>query len=236
MMGYITTEKTPAQALEELKTVPGYGATDFVREVSCTRPFRWPGNVGEPELKVAVLDCGTKYNILRLLAERGCQVNVFPCSTSADELLKSEPDGILLSPGPGDPKLLDYIALNVKQLAGKKPIMGICLGCQMIAKAFGGDTFKLKFGHRGGNHPVKEFATGRVHITAQNHGYAVDPDSLKDGLEVSHMNLNDGTVEGLQHRHLPIFSIQYHSEASPGPLDSTYLFDRFVDMMKASRS
>jgi carbamoyl-phosphate synthase small subunit len=236
MMGYITTTATPAQALERLKSAPHYGATDFVREVTCPRPSPWPAGDSEPEFRVAVLDCGTKYNILRLLAERGCRVEVFPCTTSAGELLKSRPDGILLSPGPGDPKLLDYIALTVRQLAGEKPLMGICLGCQMIARAFGGDTFKLKFGHRGGNHPVKEFATGRVHITAQNHGYAVDPDTLRDGLEVSHINLNDGTVEGLRHHELPIFSIQYHSEASPGPLDSTYLFDRFVEMMRANRA
>ncbi len=147
-----------------------------------------------------------------------------------------DPDGILLSPGPGDPELLDYVVDNVKKLVDKKPIMGICLGCQVLARAFGGKTFKLKFGHRGGNHPVKEFATGRVHITAQNHGYAVDGDSLKDGLEVSHINLNDGTVEGLRHRELPIFAIQYHSEASPGPLDNTYLFENFINMIKSRNS
>ena len=143
-----------------------------------------------------------------------------------------KPDGILLSPGPGDPALLDYIVGTIKQLIGQKPIMGICLGNQLIARAFGAGTFKLKFGHRGGNHPVRELATGRIHITAQNHGYAVDPDTLKDGLEVTHINLNDGTVEGLRHRELPIFAIQYHSEASPGPLDSTYLFNEFLEMVK----
>ncbi len=146
-----------------------------------------------------------------------------------------KPDGILLSPGPGDPALLDYIVENVKKLVGKKPIMGICLGNQLIARAYGGRTFKLKFGHRGGNHPVRELATGRVHITAQNHGYAVDADSIGKELEVTHLNLNDGTVEGIRHKSLPIFAVQYHSEASPGPLDNTYLFRQFVEMMEANK-
>jgi len=170
-----------------------------------------------------------KYNILRMLRHRGCRVTAVPCTTSAEDIVSLEPDGILLSPGPGDPVLLDYIVKNVRKLADKKPIMGICLGCQLISRAFGGKTFKLKFGHRGGNHPVKEFTTGRVHITAQNHGYAADPATVSKELEVTHVNLNDGTVEGLRHRELPIFAIQYHSEASPGPLDNTYLFRQFVE-------
>jgi carbamoyl-phosphate synthase small subunit len=157
---------------------------------------------------------------------------VVPCTTSAEELLNLKPGGILLSPGPGNPELLDYLVAAIRQLVGKKPIMGICLGNQLIARAFGARTFKLKFGHRGGNHPVRELATGRIHITAQNHGYAVDADTLRDGLEVTHINLNDGTVEGLKHKELPIFAIQYHSEASPGPLDNTYLFNRFLEMVK----
>ena len=151
---------------------------------------------------------------------------IIPLTCSGDPCIRRPPHG------PGDPRLLPQIVKTVKDLVGKKPVMGICLGCQMIGMAFHGGIFKLKFGHRGGNHPVKELSTGRVYITAQNHGYAVDPDSLRDGLEVSHINLNDGTVEGLQHRELPLFSIQYHSEASPGPLDSVYLFDRFIDMMR----
>ena len=146
-----------------------------------------------------------------------------------------KPSGILFSPGPGDPELLNYIVDTVKQLAGKKPIMGICLGNQLIARAFGARTFKLKFGHRGGNHPVRDLETGRIHITAQNHGYAVDPDSLKGGLEVTQINLNDGTVEGLRHQELPIFCIQYHSEASPGPRDSGYIFNQFLEMVKESK-
>jgi carbamoyl-phosphate synthase small subunit len=237
MMGMITTDKTPEEALAALKQTPDYGETDFVLDVSTDKPYEWPAETGiVPRFNVVVLDCGLKYNILRLLAQSGCKVTVVPCTTPAEKILKMNPDGILLSPGPGDPELLDYVVGNVRKLVEKKPIMGICLGCQVLARAFGGKTFKLKFGHRGGNHPVKEYATGRVHITAQNHGYAVDADSLKDGLEVSHINLNDGTVEGLRHKELPIFAIQYHSEASPGPLDNTYLFDNFINMIKSRKT
>jgi carbamoyl-phosphate synthase small subunit len=235
MMGYLTSGLSLEEAVEQLKKSPDYGSTDFVQEVSCRQRYEWPLTVKEPEFSVVVLDYGTKFNILRLLSQRGCKVTVLPGNTPARDILALNPDGILLSPGPGDPRLLPQIVKTVKGLVGKKPIMGICLGCQMIGMAFNGGIFKLKFGHRGGNHPVKEFATGRVHITAQNHGYAVDPDSLKEGLEVSHINLNDGTVEGLRHKELPIFCIQYHSEASPGPLDNTYLFDRFIEMMRKDK-
>ncbi len=232
MMGMITISKTPQQALEELGRLPGYGTEDFVGQVTTAASYAWGPEAGiDTRYKIVVLDCGLKYNILRLLCQRGCSVTVVPCTTSADDILALRPDGILLSPGPGDPELLDYIVAHVRKLMGRKPVMGICLGNQLIARAFGGRTFKLKFGHRGGNHPVRDLSNGRIHITAQNHGYAVDPDSLKDGLEVTHINLNDGTVEGLRHRELPVFSIQYHSEASPGPLDNTYLFDRFIEMV-----
>ncbi len=233
MMGMITISKTPQQALEELGRLPGYGTEDFVGQVTTAASYAWGPEAGiDTRYKIVVLDCGLKYNILRLLCQRGCSVTVVPCTTSADDILALRPDGILLSPGPGDPELLDYIVAHVRKLMGRKPVMGICLGNQLIARAFGGRTFKLKFGHRGGNHPVRDLSNGRIHITAQNHGYAVDPDSLKDGLEVTHINLNDGTVEGLRHRELPVFSIQYHSEASPGPLDNTYLFDQFIRMME----
>ncbi len=235
MMGIITSNKTPQQALEELQKVPDYGSIDFVKEVTTPAPYQWHPQ-GLPSLyHIVVLDCGLKYNILRILNRLGCSTTAVPCTMSAAEILALKPDGILLSPGPGDPALLDYIVATIRQLIGKKPIMGICLGIQLIARAFGGDTFKLKFGHRGGNHPVRELATGRVYITAQNHGYAVVPDTLRDGLEVTHVNLNDDTVEGLKHKELPIFAIQYHSEASPGPWDSTYLFDRFIEMIKESK-
>ncbi|MFH1383034.1 MAG: glutamine-hydrolyzing carbamoyl-phosphate synthase small subunit [Chloroflexota bacterium] len=235
MMGLITTEKTPQQALEALKQVPDYGSIDFVRQVTTDTIYQWRSGSADAPYNVVLLDCGVKYNIMRLLSQLGCRVTAVPCTTSAEEIMHLQPDGILLSPGPGDPALLDYVVATIKQLVGKKPIMGICLGCQLIGKAFGARTFKLKFGHRGGNHPVRELATGRVHITAQNHGYAVNPDTLQNGLEITHINLNDGTVEGLRHRELPVFSIQYHSEASPGPLDNTYLFEKFIEMIKENR-
>ena len=233
MMGVISSTKTLQQALADIKKAPGYGTIDFVKQVTTDTPYQWhPEAAGN--YNIVVLDCGLKYNILRTLSRLGCRVTAVPCTTTAKEILKLKPDGILISPGPGNPDLLDYITDTVKELAGKKPMMGICLGNQLIARAFGGKNFKLKFGHRGSNHPVKDLKSGRVHITAQNHGYAVDPDSLKDGLEVSHLNLNDGTVEGLRHRQLPVFAIQYHSEASPGPLENTYLFEEFLEMVRGN--
>ena len=219
------------QASDRLAAAVSYGDTDLVSRVTTDHSYNW----NEPDdghlKKVLVSDYGVKYNIMRLLESRGCEVITFPASASAEELLGHGPDGILLSPGPGDPELLDYAVETAKGIVGRVPVFGICLGNQVLARTFGGSTFKLKFGHRGANHPVKDVRTGRAYITAQNHGYAVDGDSLPADVEVSHVSLNDGTVEGMRHRTLPVMSIQYHSEASPGPRDNEYVFDEFVAMM-----
>ncbi|MEW6142031.1 MAG: glutamine-hydrolyzing carbamoyl-phosphate synthase small subunit [Chloroflexota bacterium] len=235
MMGILTSELTLEEAKKELKSLPPYGKVDYVREVSTGSVYEWDGKAPGIGVNITVLDGGVKYNILRILRRLGCTVNVTPCNSLANEILKLNPDGIVLSPGPGDPALLDYMKDTARGLIGKKPVMGICLGHQILGHAFGASTFKLKFGHRGGNHPVRDLTTGRVHITTQNHGYAVDADTVKNGLEVSQINLNDGTVEGLRHRDLPVLSIQYHPEAAPGPQDNTYLFDRFVEMAKSQK-
>ncbi len=230
MMGAITAAE-PERALARLRDLPRYDGTDFVDEVSAPQPFDWSAP-DKPQRHIVVLDLGVKHNIMRILSGLGCRVTAVPCRTSADEILSLKPDGIVLSPGPGDPALLDYAVVTANGLLGRAPIFGICLGHQVLARAWGAKTFKLKFGHRGANHPVRETATGRVSITAQNHGYAVDPDALPSSVEVSHLHLNDGTCEGLRHRELPVFTIQYHSEASPGPHDSRYLFERFLELVE----
>ena len=229
------SELSSETALAQFRDIPKYGDVDFVKSVTTGEPYSWdePSDVPVSKSRILVADLGLKYNILRLLRSRGCEVMAVPATTSAEEMLALKPAGVVLSPGPGDPALLGYAANVVRGLIGRVPIMGICLGHQIVARALGGNTFKLKFGHRGANHPVKDMATGRVYITAQNHGYTVDADSLPTELEVTHININDGTVEGLRHRDLPILTIQYHSEASPGPRDNEYLFDRFLDMVES---
>ena len=233
MSGIISTDD-PSKSLKRLATLPNYDDLDLVSTVTTSEHYKWePGTETgrNSSYRILVNDVGLKYNVLRLLEQRGCEVIAIPANTSAEDMLALEPSGILFSPGPGDPRHLDYIVENVKKVLGKVPVMGICLGHQLIARALGANTYKLKFGHRGGNHPVKDMETGRIYITAQNHGYAVDGDSLPSGLDVSHVNLNDGTVEGLIHREIPLFTIQYHSEAAPGPKDNEYLFDKFIDLI-----
>ncbi|MGE5217227.1 MAG: carbamoyl phosphate synthase small subunit, partial [Chloroflexota bacterium] len=234
---------------------------DLVRNVTCAEAYEWneggwqldggyreregskltgrrrgKGSFSSPAYFVVAYDYGIKYNILRNLAEAGCRVRVVPAATPAEDVLALKPDGIFLSNGPGDPDAVPYAKENVEKLIGKKPIFGICLGHQIMGLALGGKTYKLKFGHHGGNQPVMDLTTRKVEITSQNHGFAVDADSLKGAVEVTHLNLNDNTVEGLAHRELPIFSVQYHPESSPGPHDANYLFTRFTDLMAKQKS
>ncbi|MBI5194354.1 MAG: glutamine-hydrolyzing carbamoyl-phosphate synthase small subunit [Nitrospirae bacterium] len=195
------------------------------------------GGQGEGELSfnVVVYDFGVKWNILRMLSQYGCDVTVVPASTTAEDVLSMNPDGILLSNGPGDPEAVTYSIENIRKLIGRKPIFGICLGHQILGLALGGKTYKLKFGHHGGNQPVMDLSTRKVEITAQNHNFAVDINSIGSDVELTHINLNDQTVEGMRHKRYPVFSVQYHPESSPGPHDSWYLFDRFREMMRGER-
>jgi len=238
MMGALVQAGSPEDALARLRESSRYGSVDLVPRVTAERPFAWPpaGVYAPPDAqplrhRVVVLDLGVKYNVMRSLRRFGCDVMAVPARTRAADILALHPDGVVLSPGPGDPALLDYAVETVKGLIGRVPVMGICLGHQVAGIALGARTYKLKFGHRGANHPVKDNDTGQVHITSQNHGYAVDAGGLPASVEVSHVHLNDGTVEGLRGRNEPLLTIQYHSEASPGPLDNMYLFQRFVEMM-----
>ncbi|MGD0765046.1 MAG: glutamine-hydrolyzing carbamoyl-phosphate synthase small subunit [Dehalococcoidia bacterium] len=236
MMGIMTRDESPDEALRRLREAPRYGDTDFVRRVSTGERYDWPDNGKPSKHHVVLMDLGVKYNIMRILSRKGAHVTVVPCLATAEDVLDLKPDGVVLSPGPGDPAHLDYVVRTLQGLVGRTPILGICLGHQALGAVFGASTFKLKFGHRGANQPVRDLTTGRIYITAQNHGYAVDPNGLRGGIEVSHISLNDETVEGLRHEELGIMSIQYHSEASPGPLDNTYFFDRFLDTVAERKS
>ena len=241
--GIISTRETDgARLAERARALPGLSGRDLVTEVSVEAPHGWTegpwdltrgyASAAPARFKVVAFDSGIKQNILRCLAGLGCNVEVMPADTTAAAVRERKPDGIFLSNGPGDPEAVPYLIETVRGLIGKTPIFGICLGNQILGLAFGGRTYKLKFGHHGGNHPVKDLTTGRVEITAQNHGFAVDPRSIeKAGLIETHVNLNDGTSEGMRHRELPIFSVQYHPEASPGPHDAHYLFRRFAELM-----
>jgi carbamoyl-phosphate synthase small subunit len=241
--GIISTEEPDgARLAERARALPGLIGRDLVTEVSVEAPHSWTegpwdlarGYTTPPASRFTVVafDSGIKQNILRCLAGLGCDVQVVPADTGAAAVLERKPHGIFLSNGPGDPEAVPYLVETVRRLVGKAPIFGICLGNQILGLALGGHTYKLKFGHHGANHPVKDLETGRVEITSQNHGFAIDPRSIeKLGLVETHVNLNDGTSEGMRHRELPIFSVQYHPEASPGPHDAHYLFRRFADLM-----
>ncbi len=231
-----------ASLARKLEHAPRIVGRDLVAEVSCEAPYEWTepafGDAAPrpAEFHAVVIDCGVKYNILRRLVSAGCRVTVVPAFAGVEDVLGMRPDGIVLSNGPGDPEPVTYVVETVRKLIGRKPIFGICLGQQILGLALGGRTYKLKFGHHGGNHPVKDTSTGRIAITTQNHGFNVDMDSIAHpGTRPTHVNLYDGTTEGLENQGMEFFSVQYHPEASPGPHDAAYLFTRFTDMMGAHR-
>lgn len=254
MRACLTTELDEDGAVEAAKSSPPMEGMDYVREVSTPKSFTWneesrawtipnvsTGQEGTYQdlaparHRLVAYDFGVKFNILRQLRQNGFEVEVVNSRTSAEDVLASNPDGIFLSNGPGDPAALDYIHAEIRKLIGRKPIFGICLGHQILSHAFGGKTFKLKFGHRGGNQPVKDLRTGKVSITSQNHGFATDAESLPAHVEVTHLNLNDDTVEGIRSTQDPVFSVQYHPEAAPGPHDASYFFREFADLIDASK-
>jgi carbamoyl-phosphate synthase small subunit len=255
MRGVLATDGTSADKLiAEARALPTMAGQELASRVTCGKEYEWsrtsidlasPIHAEGAEKKAAsnseerrrhrvvAYDFGIKQNILRLLVDHGCDVTVVPAKTSTADVLALKPDGVFLSNGPGDPEPISYAVANIRKLLGKVPIFGICLGHQLCGLALGGKTYKLKFGHHGANHPVKNLLTGKVEITSQNHGFCVDPDSLPaNDVEVTHLNLNDNTNEGLRHRSAPLFSVQYHPEASPGPHDARYLFDQFVALME----
>jgi carbamoyl-phosphate synthase small subunit len=239
-----STDLDEHSLLEKVRNAPGMIGANLVDEVTCDASYVWRDpNSAEWQYReniqkqahshVVVYDFGVKHNILRKFSERGCRLTVVPARTSAADVLEVNPDGVFLSNGPGDPEAVEYVIPEIRALLDKKPVFGICLGQQLMGIALGGHTYKLKFGHRGANHPVKNLETGVIEITSQNHGFNVDPKSLNEKeIQFTHWNLYDGTLEGFRHRELPIFSVQYHPEASPGPHDSDYLFNRFLESME----
>jgi carbamoyl-phosphate synthase small subunit len=233
MKAVLSTRDTDEKRLvQKARDSQGLVGLDLVKKVTSKKMYVW-SKVKNKGPKVVVLDCGVKYNILRKLMDHKCQVVVVPANMPAKEILKLKPAGLLLSNGPGDPAAVEYVVKTTRDLIGRLPIFGICLGHQMLGLALGGKTYKLKFGHHGANHPVKDLKTGKVSITVQNHGFCVDIDSLpKKDLKITHINLNDQTLEGIRHKKLPLFSVQFHPEAAAGPHDAEYLFENFIDMMK----
>jgi carbamoyl-phosphate synthase small subunit len=231
MKAIISTQDLDEKSLlKKVKSSPGLVGIDLVKEVTSDKIQYWNKS---GKYKVVVIDCGVKFNILRELARQNCKVIIVPSDTSAEKILGMKPDGILLSNGPGDPAAVRGVVGNVKRLIGKLPIFGICLGHQVLGLALGGKTYKLKFGHHGANHPVKDLRSNKVLITVQNHGFCVDIKSLnKREIEITHVNLNDNTLEGMRHKKLPIFSVQFHPESSAGPHDAKYLFGEFIRMME----
>jgi carbamoyl-phosphate synthase small subunit len=241
-----TMDLDPESLVARAKKLPKMTGLDLAKDVSCAEPYTWSqgdwdleegyGQKGASRYKVVAYDYGIKRNILRLLTQAGCDVTVVPATMSAEEVLAMKPDGVFLSNGPGDPEPVTYAIENIKKILGKKPVFGICLGQQLLGLALGGKTYKLKFGHHGGNQPIMDLTTRKVEIAAENHGFAVDMETIKDQVVMTHVNLNDDTCEGFEHRTLPAFSVQYHPEASPGPHDSRYLFQRFTEMMEKQKS
>ena len=229
-----TIDSDEKSLVKKAKNSPGLVGIDLVKEVTCDKAYEWSK---KGKYKVIVLDCGIKYNTLRILEKYNCKVIVVPAKMTTREILEMKPDGILLSNGPGDPAAVGYVVKTIKELLGKVPMFGICLGQQMLGQALGGKTYKLKFGHHGANHPVKDLKKEKVYISVQNHGFCVDIESLpKKDIEITHMNLNDQTLEGIRHKKLPIFSVQFHPEASPGPHDAEYLFKNFINLMKENNA